>query len=293
MKIIKIVSIFVAISATLFSSASAQGVIVKSYADVFPATESRLQELSSVRKIENTAVASVLPGTGSFAFTVTFPVGTTSAVFSVAQHVRSSKINGGIVTIAPPGVISIAQSKFNPEGETVSFPSLFYRNSEGVLIVPVNSNFVGTALVNPRTVFITEQTATLAQLGIPGDYWEVSRTVEGTFTINGVVFPFSFTNQNARVEVVDETDAPIAFVTNFYPNNPTIDSVIHSEGGINLTASGLTVNSYLKSWWMETSTDLEDWNTTNLPSVAPDVVISFPINPEENKRFYRVRVLNR
>jgi hypothetical protein len=42
---------------------------------------------------------------------------------------------------------------------------------------------------------------------------------------------------------------------------------------------------------METSTDLATWGTTSVPTIGPDVTITFPIGVEESKRFYRVKGL--
>lgn len=263
-------------------------VVISSYADVFPATKNRLSDIGNIRKVEDTAVASVASGSGSFATTVTFPEGTTSAIFTVAQHIRSSRING-VETVASPGVVSIAGSKYNPEGD-VSLPSLGYVNSADVMVVPVNSNFVGTTLVNPKTVFITEQRVTLPQLQIADDYWQLSRDLSGTYTLNGVVTPFSVTGQTARVVVVNETAAPLTTVTQVYPS-PVVTSSTVSASLVNIFATGLTVASYNQTWWMETSTDLIHWNVAPNATVAPGVVISFPVDPLDSKRFYRVASL--
>lgn len=268
-------------------NASAQ-VTINSFADVFPATESRLSSISNIRKVEDTAVASVLSGSGSFATTVTFPEGTTSAVFTVAQHVRSSRING-VETVASPGVISISGSKFNPEND-VSLPSLFYRNSANTLVVPVNSNFVGSTLVNPKTVYITEQRVTLPQLQVVGDYWQLSRDLSGTYTLNGVITPFSVTGQTARVVVVNETTAPITTVAQVYPT-PVLTATTVSASLVSIFATGLTVDSYNQTWWMETTTDLIHWSVATNATVAPGVTISFPVNPLDSQRFYRVASL--
>lgn len=285
---IKITLLGLAVMASLSLMASAQAVIT-SYCDVFPATESRLASISSIRKVEDTAVASAPSGSGSFATTVVFPDGTTSAIFTVAQHVRSSKING-IVTTASPGVVDIAQSKFNPEGDT-ALPSLFYRDSSGTLVVPVNSNFVGTTLINPKTVFITENRATLPQLVAVGDYWQTTRDLTGTYVLNGNVIPFSVTGQVAQVIVVNETTAPVAVVTTEYPNDPKITSTAKSDTNVTLTATGLTVDSYYQTWWMESSIDLANWAIDNSAIVGPNVTITFPVIPGESERFYRVKGL--
>lgn len=270
----------------LISVVSSAQVVIKSFADVFPATENRLSSIGNIRKVEDTAVSSVMSGSGSFATTVTFPEGTTSAIFTVAQHVRSSRINNGVETVASPGLISIAGSKFNPEGDS-SLPSLFYRNSTDVLVLPVNSNFVGTTLVNPKTVFITEQRVTLSQLQTVGDFWQISRDLSGTYTLNGVVIPFSVTGQTARVVVVNETAAPISTVTQIYPS-PKVVSTTTLESTVSIQSTGLTVDSYNQSWWMETSTDLIHWTVATNATVAPGVTISFPVNPLDSKRFYRI-----
>jgi len=262
-------------------------VVTTSYCDVFPATQSRLTSISDIRKVEDTAVASVLSGSGSFATTVVFPDGTTSAVFATANTVRSSNINGVVSTLPP---VDMQASKFNPEGD-ISLPSLFYKNAGGTIVVPVNSNFVATALINPKTVYITEQRATLPQLLIVGDYWQLSRNLSGTYILNGVSTPFSVTDTTAKVVVVDETDAPVASVSMTYPVNPKINSVTHTSTTITLLATGLTADSYNQTWWMETSIDLVTWGTISASTVGPDVTITFPIVVGENKRFYRVKGL--
>lgn len=288
MKTKTIVSLLLALAASLVSAQQPVQPIMTSYADVFPAIESRLGSLSSVRKVEDTAVASVASGSGSFASKITFLDGTTSAVFLTATYVRTSRING-VTTVAAPGVIDLSRSKYNPEGEA-STPSLFYVNSDGLLVVPVNANFVGTTLVNPKTVFITEQRATLPKLVIVDDYWQVSWDVSGTYTKNGVVTPFSFSGQSAKVLVVNETDAPIFEVSSDYPIDPVTSYEI--VGGLNtIRASGVTVSSYNKTWWMETSINLVNWSVDNTVTVAPNVTITTPFIPSDPRRFWRVKSL--
>lgn len=258
--------------------------VISSFADVFPATESRLSKLSDTRKVEDTAKASAPSGSCSVATMIVFPDGTTSAIFSVANYTRSSRING-VVTTASPGVVDMSASKWNPEGD-VSLPSIFYRDSTGSLVVPVDSSFVGTTINNPKKVFITEQKATLPSFFGVGDYWQVSRNLSGTYILNGIVTPFSVTGQIAKVTVVNETDAPIASVTTTYPNNPKITGTSSSGGVVSLTATGLTVDSYNKSWWVASSTDLLNWSVAYDATVGPNVVISFPIG--SGRRFFRI-----
>ena len=270
---------------SLFALMGAQGqAIISSFADVFPVTEARLSLLSDVRKVEDTAIASVPSGAGSYATMVIFPDGTESAIFTVARYTRSSKING-VITTASPAVVDMSGSKWNAEGD-ISAPSIFYRNASGSLVVPANSNFVGTTIINPKTVFITEQKATLPSFAGDEDYWQLSRDLSGTFLLNGTIFPFSVSAQTARVIVVDETDAPISAVTTTYPNNPIITGVSVFGGSINLNVTGITVESYNKSWWVASSTNLVDWETAFDATVAPGVLISFPTGP--GRRFFRI-----
>ena len=276
------------------ATASAQ-VMFKSYADVYTIPESCLSSLSSIRRVENTAAASVPAGSGGFATEVIFPEGTTSAVFTTASYTRVSKTNGGSEVTAAPGVVSMSASKFNPEGD-VSTPSLFYRNSDNNVIVPVNSNFVGTTLTNPRKVLITEQrAATLPQLVQTGDYWEFRRTLSGTYVLEGSTIPFSVVDSSAKVLVVNETDAPITTVSPNYTTDVKMGQpMINSENVVIIaTGENLTPSSYNVSWWIETSVDLVNWSTTTNATVSPgsDVILTFPYNNAKSKRFWRIKTL--
>lgn len=278
----KIVSLGLAFASSLV--ATAQPVMI-SYADVFPATESRLDSLSSVRKVEDTAVAS--PAYASFATRIVFPEGTTSVTFTAASFAVESWINNSY-TIHNPGGVNMASSKFNPEGD-VSIPSIFARTSVGTLIVPVNSDLVGTTISNVKTFLITEQKANLPQLVNVGDYWKLYRSLAGTYTIGaGTPIVFSFPDQVATVKVVNETNVPVSGVSVDYPNNPQITSTTVSEGNITLLATGLTTASYNQTWWVETSTNLVNWTVATNATVSPDVTIVFPFVPSEQKRFWRV-----
>jgi hypothetical protein len=258
--------------------------VFKSYADVFPAVESRLSMLNDQRRIEDTAVGSVPSGSGSFATSIDFPSGTTQAVLSTATFTVTRRING--VTTVVASNINISASQFNPEGD-VSLPSIFYRNSANGLVVPAGFTLVGTTLTNPKTLLLTEQKITLPQLVVEGDFWEVSRSFSGNYTLGGTVFPFSTTTM-AKVIVVNQTVAPINSVTTEYPQNP--QTVFTQQGGTGtITATGLTVDSYNKTWWIESSTNLVDWSVVTNATVAPSVTITFPIIPGEPKMFWRIK----
>ena len=275
------------------SGASAQ-VVITSYADVFTVTADRLSVLNDERKIEDTAVGAVPAGSGGFATRIVFPEGTTSAVFTSASYTRVSKTSGSEV-MASPGVVNMSGSQFNPEGDG-STPSIFYRNSGGSVIVP-SGTFVGTTISNPRTVFITEQrAATLPALVQVGDYWEFRRTLSGTYVLEGSVIPFSVTSQPARVIVVNETDAPVSSVSQDQTTNVMMGQPVISGEDVEISATGsnLTPSNYNSSWWIETSVNLVEWSPSENATVSPGttVLIKFPYDDEEQRRFWRIRTFS-
>ncbi len=261
--------------------------VIKFYADVFPATENRLDSLSSLRKVEDTAKGTATYA--SFAAKIVFPEDTTSVTFTAASFAVESWIDNDYTIHNPVGV-NMAQSKFNPEGD-VSLPSIFARDFAGNLIVPINSNLVGTSIPNIKEFLITEQKAVLPQLVLVGDYWVLYRSLSGTYTIDGATMSFSFSanDQSAMVKLVNETAYPVIGVTTEYPNNPKT-SFIRAGGTGTITTTGLTADSYRKSWWVETSVNLADWDNATDVTVAPDATVTFPIT-SDLKRFWRIKGL--
>jgi hypothetical protein len=260
--------------------------VIKFYADVFTATENRLDSLSALRKVEDTAKASATYA--SFAAKIVFPENTTSVTFTAASFAVESWINN-VYTIHNPVGVNMAQSKFNPEGD-VSTPSIFARGPTNNLIVPINSNLVGTPIPNTKVFLITEQKAVLPQLVLVGDYWVLYRSLSGTYTIDGATmsFPFSANDKPAMVKLVNETSAPINGVTMDYPNNPATSQITRSGGTPSILATGLTAASYNKSWWVETSVNLMNWSVDNTAAVSGNVIITIPATTSDPKRFWRI-----
>jgi hypothetical protein len=285
----RIVSLGLALASSLVSVAQLAQPVMTSSADVFPVTENRLGSLSSVRKIKDTAAASATYA--SFATKIVFPHGTTSVTFSAASCAVESWCNN-VYTIHNPVGVNMALSKFNPEGD-VSLPSIFARTEANALILPVNSNLVGTRLLNVKTFLITEHKASTPQLPKlvnVGDYWKMYRSLAGTYTIGaGAPIRFSFPDQVATVIVVNETDAPVSGVTMDYPNNdPVITSIVTSGGTTTFALTGLTFDSYNKSWYLETSTNQVNWSLSTNATVGPNVTIRFPFVSGNPKCFWRI-----
>lgn len=280
----KIVSLGLALVSSLVSAQP----VMTSYADVFPATESRLGSLTSIRKVEDTAAASA--AYASFATKIVFPEGTTSVTFTAASFAVESWINNNYTIHNPTGV-SMANSWLNPEGD-VALPSIYGRTSTGTLIAPPTTNLVGNSFP-AKTFFITEHKVDLSDLVNPGDYWVMYRSVSGTYVTNGDPIPFSVSGQSAKVILVNETNVPVNGVSQDYPNNPQTPLITVSGGVTTITATGVTVASHKKTWWMETSTSLDigSWSFDDTATVSPDVTITFPYVPGDPKRFWRINGL--
>ncbi len=285
----KSIAIIVTIVTVVASAASSQEVVSTSFADVFNTDEARLSSLSATRKVEDTAAPAV--NTVYFATTLSFPLGTTSVNMTAVKFTLTKKVNGS----APVVLLfnkEMNESQYNPEGD-ISTPSIFARSS-GVLL-PMSGNLCPSNLgLLPSALYITEHKVALGSGSFQkmtqiGDYYTMERKCSGTYTLGDTVFPFTDITSTAKVEIVNQISAPVTGISDFWPNNP----VCAGSTSNSFTLTGLSVDSYLKNWWVETSTDMVNWSPDTGVTVSPDVIIGFTVDPLKPKKFWRVGYLEK
>jgi hypothetical protein len=250
---------------------------IMSYASTSPALEASLPGLDVQCEVPTTTVDSV--NSVLFATRINFPEGTTSATITSSTFSVIKKISG--VQITQLSNISMSGSSWNNEGGTSS-PSLFVRDSSSALI-NLSGNFVGTAIPNAKTVFITNHAITLGNPVFPkmvqeGDKYVISRSIGVSWVVQGVSEPQS---------AVLTTESTVVVV--FYPTSqPTITKIEKSGDNLLITVNGLTPGSHGISWKLESSIDLVDWQPATNGTLSGNTVISFPHNSNESTRFWRV-----
>ncbi len=272
------------------SAAFSQEVVSTSFADVFNTNEARLSSLSATRKVEDTAASAV--DTVYFATTLSFPLGTTSVNMTSVMFTLTKKVNGAAPVVQLNNV-SMGLSQYNPEGD-ISMPSIFAKSSSSSLL-PMSGNLCPSNLgLLPSALYITEHKVALGSGSFQkmtqiGDYYMMERKCSGTYTLGGTVLPFTDITSTAKVEIVNQISAPVTGISDFWPNNP----VCAGSTSNSFTFTGLSVDSYLKNWWVETSTDLVNWSPDTGVTVSPDVIIGFTVDPLKPKKFWRVGYLEK
>lgn len=247
---------------------------VKSFADNLPITQSRFASVNENQYIVDYSDTSSLVSV-NFATQIALPDGATSVTITALATTLNRRING--VNIAPA---TIGLSKYNPEGD-VSKPSIFVTNSAGVIVSTTGANVLGTSVSsNPKYFCITEYglatVLTNAKPVLIGDFCEVVRTFSGSYVLNGVLVPF--TNQVTRSKVI-VFQKKLAVAT-IYETPANTESVNGGSFSLPVDRTSLSLQTYLKDWWIETASDYNgSWGFSAQYGVTADaehVIITFP-----------------
>lgn len=285
MKTIKIVSLGVAIIGTLFTGASAQEIaqpVITSYASRNPALEATLPSLDEQDEIPTT-----IPFLDrvSFSTTIVLPTGTTSATINSATFSLVKRVGG--VTVNQLSNIPMNNSAWGSESGT-GRPALFSKNASGT-VISLSGPLATTPIPNAGTIFMTDQKFDLGvgpfgKMIQEGDFYTLSRSINISWNVSGSAVVSTLTLNTESTVVIW-----------FYPTAPpVINSVTQGEGQTSLSVQGVTPESLGKTWFIEESDDLgitDPWVVSTNGSVSGNTVVSFPVLPEQPRRFWRVKYI--
>ena len=263
-----------ALLAALITNMSAQTptVTATSVADTGNVTSSNFSTKVVNKEVSYTGLSGV--NAVYFGTRVDFPAGTTSVTMISATFSVTRKVGGGSPVTQPNGV-SMALSQFNPEFDT-STPS--------ILASPASpsGSLVGTAMVNPTSFWITEHKVTLGgsfpKMTAIDDYYELSRSISGNATINGVVTPFTISTSSRVTAVI----------------MPTTGTPVIGDGTISIPVTGVLPGDLGLYWKIQKSINLIDWTEVNPPEATVvdngngSVTIGFVHDPETPRKFFRI-----
>jgi hypothetical protein len=273
---------------------------IKSYAGVnTPLTEANFPTRGgnasyNTFNVENTAVSSV--NSVRFSAVVDVP---DANVQVVAVSFSVIKVVNGAPPVTQLSNVSMGLSKWNQSSGT---PKIYPRDADGnlimsVLTTPATVNFAGPTVSAVRKIFITDQIITLGTASFPklvavGDYYELRRSITLNVTLGTTTTPITLTS-SAFVRVVDRTAAPITGIASTYlPENVSTFDSFYLDGTFGSIVSGLVNTDYNRGWYVEGSSDLQNWVPVNVTVDAALDGILFSASPGVPKYFFRVVCLD-
>lgn len=219
----------------------------------------------------------------SFATKLVFLDNVASATFSDVSITLNRRVGG--VNMLPT---NISVSRYNLEGNATK-PSILATNSSDVLIAMPLINVVGSTVLGIKTLYITEYNIPLGNVNFPrpykiGDYYELTWSFSGSYTLNGSSTPVTFSSimASAKTAVL----ATSSHVTVAYDNK--VQTAINSDGSVSVTGTGLKLGDYLNNWWFEKvdqqdrSTFSPDFSVTEQEDGALRVILLVPILPHHS-----------
>lgn len=264
-----IIALIVALTCTV--SAQQPTVTATSVADIGNITSSNFSTKVGNKEVSYVGISSL--NAVYFGTRLDFQSGTTSVTLTSANFSVTRKVNGGS-PVTQLGPVNMTLSQFNPESDT-SIPSIFASPTSP------SGNLVGTAMVNSTSLWITEHKVTLGgsfpKMSKPGDYYELSRSISGNATVNGVVTPFTISTSSRVTAVI----------------NPVTGNPVIANGKISFPVTGILPGDFGLLWGIEKSTDLLIWSGVTPPEATivdngNGVTISFVYDPGTPRKFFRI-----